>query len=48
MSDPENPTCSCGHVFDEHDDRGQVCTVPDCRCVYFEEMVDDDDGSDLL
>lgn len=28
--------CCCGHVYDEHDE-GTCCTVPDCKCIHFEE-----------
>ena len=29
-------TCYCGHVYDEHEERGGACTVDECGCVAFE------------
>lgn len=37
MSDiPEQDTCTCGHVADEHTSGHEECTVDGCRCVHFE------------
>lgn len=35
-------TCACGHVLDEHDDRGTDCYVEGCDCIHFESDYDNE------
>ena len=35
--DPADVPCQCGHVYDEHEDGGDECTVCDCPAYEMEE-----------
>lgn len=50
LIDKDNPTCCCGHTFEEHGGDPQFpgatnCQIDDCGCCCFEDA-GEDEGED--